>query len=76
MMGAIGTLNFMVAFGAFCYYHADANELIWYESAKGKKKLAIRMKEIFCIARAVILFDVALLGFIALDAWIYHTVFH
>lgn len=75
-MGLLGLLNFIIAFFAFVYYHPDADELIWHESAKGKEKLAIRIKEFFCIARVVFLFDLALFGFIVLDAWICHTVFH
>lgn len=75
-MGRLAFMNFCVALCAFAYYHPDVNHLIWFESIKGKKKLAIRMKEIFYIARAVVLFDVALLGFIALDVWIFHTVLH
>lgn len=75
-MGRLAFMNLMVALCAFSHYHPDINHLIWFESLKGKKKLAIRMKEIFYIARAVVLFDAVLFGFIALDVWIFHTVLH
>lgn len=75
-MVGLSCFNIGIFILAAFHYHTSANNLISYESLKGKERFILRMKEIFSIFIAVIVADIALFAVIILSVGIYRMLLH
>ena len=73
-MGVLSLINFIITVCAFLYHWNDVNYKIWINQVSRKEAIILRMKAIFFTVVTVVVCDLVLFWFIALEILISHTV--